>query len=230
MISIIPITGLPEVSAGDDLIAVITDGIERNEVTPVDGDIFVVTHKVVSKAEGRTVRVLSDQEYRTVVEAEAATIVRKRGDLVITRTRHGFVCANAGVDRSNAPEGTAIMLPEDPDKSAHRLRRALEQAYGCRVGVLITDTFGRAWRGGQVDLAIGISGVVSIADLRGSPDSDGRTLTATQIAVADELAAAADLAMGKSTAIPVAVVRGGNFLGEGRGSDLVRDPAEDLFL
>ncbi len=173
---------------------------------------------------------LSDQEYRTVVEAEAATIVRKRGDLVITRTRHGFVCANAGVDRSNAPEGTAIMLPEDPDKSAHRLRRALEQAYGCRVGVLITDTFGRAWRGGQVDLAIGISGVVSIADLRGSPDSDGRTLTATQIAVADELAAAADLAMGKSTAIPVAVVRGGNFLGEGRGSDLVRDPAEDLFL
>lgn len=230
VISIFPLSGLPEVSAGDDLAGIIQDGVSRSDLEPADGDVFVVTHKIVSKAEGRTARVLSDEDYRKLVESEAATIIRRHGTMIIARTRHGFVCANAAVDRSNSPDNTAIMLPTDPDKSAHRLRKRLEQAYDRRLGVLITDTFGRAWRGGQVDFAIGISGVVSIHDMRGDPDHDGRVMTATQIAVADELASAADLAMGKSTGIPVAIVRGGDFLGEGRGSDLVRDPAEDFFL
>lgn len=230
MISIFPVAGLPEVSPGDNLSELITEGLASNGITPVDGDVFVVTHKVVSKAEGRTARVLTNEEYRALVEAEAVVVIRRRGDQIIARTRHGFVCANAAVDRSNAPQDMAIMLPEDPDRSAHRLRLALERVHDCRLGVLITDTFGRAWRGGQVDFAIGISGVVSIVDLRGSQDSDGRTLAATQIAVADELAAAADLVMGKASGIPVAVVRGGDFLGEGRGSDLVRDPGDDFFL
>lgn len=230
LISIFPLRGIPEVVAGDDLAALIETALKRQDLTPADGDILVVTHKVVSKAEGRTAQVLTDEEYRALVEGEAATIIRRRGTMIITRTRHGFVCANAAVDRSNSPENTAVMLPEDPDRSAHRLRMAFEQVYGCRLGVVITDTFGRAWRGGQVDVAIGISGVVSILDMRGNVDHDGRTLTATQIAVADEMAAAADLAMGKSTGIPVALIRGGDFLGEGRATDLIRDPADDFFL
>ena len=230
MISIFPVRGIPEVTAGDDLAGLIARAVGANAITPGTGDIFVVTHKVVSKAEGRTAQVMTDREYRELVESEAADIIRRRGTLIITRTRHGFDCANAAVDRSNSPENTAVMLPEDPDKSAHRLRKVLEQTFECRLGVLITDTFGRAWRRGQVDFAIGISGVVSVRDMRGSTDHDGRTLTATVIAVADELASAADLAMGKSTGVPVALVRGGDFLGEGRGTDLIRDPAEDLFL
>ena len=230
MISVFPLSGIPEVAAGDDLVALIETALASQDLTPADGDVFVVTHKVVSKAEGRTALVLTDQGYQALVESEAATIIRRRGPMIIARTPHGFVCANAAVDRSNSPENTAVMLPEDPDKSAHRLRKALEQVYGCRLGVLITDTFGRAWRTGQVDFAIGISGVVSILDMRGSPDHDGRTLAATQIAVADELAAAAELAMGKSTGMPVALVRGGDFLGEGRAADLLRDPADDFFL
>jgi coenzyme F420-0:L-glutamate ligase/coenzyme F420-1:gamma-L-glutamate ligase len=190
----------------------------------------VVTHKVVSKAEGAVVDVESEAEYRALVEREAAAVLRRRGELVITRTRHGFICANAGVDRSNAAPGTAILLPRDPDRSAHRIRVGLRRATGVDVAVVITDTFGRTWRRGLVDVAIGVSGIEAILDLRGAPDASGRIMEVTQVAVADEIAAAADLVMGKTSGIPVAVVRGlGAPRADGRARDLIRPVDEDLF-
>ena len=230
MISIWPLEGMPEIKKGDSLSGEIVAACHRAGLGPEDGDVFVVTHKIVSKAEGRTARILTDADYRAVIAEEASDIIRRRGDLVITRTRHGFICANAAVDRSNTPEGTAVLLPVDPDRSAHRLRVGLERATGKNLGVLITDTFGRAWRRGQTDVAIGMSGVMAVLDLRGTTDHEGRELAATEVAVADELAGAADLVMGKATKIPVALVRGSGLLGEGRVADLVRDPQEDLFL
>ena len=190
---------------------------DRAGLTAEDGDVFVVTHKIVSKAEGRTARILTDTDYRALIADEAADIIRRRGDLVITRTRHGFICANAAVDRSNTPEGTAVLLPIDPDRSAHRIRVGLERATGKAIGVLITDTFGRAWRRGQTDVAIGMSGVMAVLDLRGTTDHEGRELAATEVAVADELAGAADLVMGKATKIPVA--SGAGFRTSRRGPD-----------
>ena len=230
MISIWPLEGIGEVVHGTDLAVEILAACRRHDLELSDGDIVVVTHKVVSKAEGRTVVALTDADYRALVETEAADVIRRRGDLVITRTPHGFVCANAAVDRSNTPPGTAVLLPVDPDGSAHGLRRKLEEHTGTRLGVIITDTFGRAWRRGQTDVAIGISGVISILDLRGTTDAEGRELSATEPAVADELAGAADLVMGKAGRVPVAVIRGAGLHGEGRATDLVRDPGEDLFL
>ena len=230
MISIWPLEGIPEIEKGASLAGEIMAACRRAGLTPEDGDVFVVTHKIVSKAEGRTARILTESDYRELIAGEAVDVLRRRGDLVITRTRHGFICANAAVDRSNTPEGTAVLLPVDPDRSAHRIRVGLERATGKRLGVLITDTFGRAWRRGQTDIAIGMSGVMAVLDLRGTTDHEGRELAATEVAVADELAGAADLVMGKATKIPVALVRGSGLLGEGRVADLVRDPGEDLFL
>lgn len=230
MISIWPLEGIPEIEQGASVESEILAACERAGLAAEDGDVFVVTHKVVSKAEGRTARILTDTDYRALIADEAADIIRRRGDLVITRTRHGFICANAAVDRSNTPEGTAVLLPIDPDRSAHRIRVGLERATGKALGVLITDTFGRAWRRGQTDVAIGMSGVMAVLDLRGTTDHEGRELAATEVAVADELAGAADLVMGKASKIPVALIRGSGLLGEGRVADLVRDPNEDLFL
>lgn len=230
MISIWPLAGIPEIEPGVSISDEIVAACRRAELSITDGDIFVVTHKIVSKAEGRTAEILTDADYRTLIAEEASDIIRRRGDLVITRTRHGFICANAAVDRSNTPEGTAVLLPIDPDRSAHRLRIGIERATGSTVGVLISDTFGRAWRRGQTDVAIGMSGVMSILDLRGTTDHEGRELSATEVAVADELAGAADLVMGKAARIPVALIRGSGLLGVGRVADLVRDPGEDLFL
>lgn len=226
MIQIRPVPGLPEVTVGADLAALIHDAVGGGGI--VDDDIVVVTHKVVSKAEGAVARIIDERQYRELVTDQATAVLRRRGDLVITETRHGFVCANAGVDRSNAAPGTAVLLPEDPDRSAHSIRMKLQRLSGARLGVIITDTFGRAWRKGLVDVAIGISGVTSVLDLRGTADAMGRQMEVTEIAVADEIAAAADLAMGKATSIPVAIVRGLP-LGNGRGRDLVRDPGDDLF-
>jgi len=230
VISLWPLTGIPEIGEGADLPAIILAACERALLAVADGDVFVVTHKIVSKAEGRTARVLDDADYRRLIAEEASDIIRRRGDLVITRTRHGFICANAAVDRSNTPEGVAVLLPVDPDRSAHRIRVGLQQATGVALGVVISDTFGRAWRRGQTDIAIGISGAISVRDLRGTTDHSGRLLTATEVAVADEIAGAADLAMGKATMIPVVLVRGPGLLGEGRAGDLIRSPDEDLFL
>lgn len=231
MINLIPVTGIPEVRAGDDLAAMLMAALEAMNETLVDGDVLAVTQKVVSKAEGRVVALEGAGGREALVTAEAVEIVRRRGSLIVARTRHGFVCANAGVDLSNVEEGSAVLLPVDPDRSAHRLRLRLQRAAGARIGVVITDTFGRAWRRGQTDVAIGVSGIPAILDLRGTTDDAGRTLEVTEIAVADEVAAAAELAKGKARRVPAVVVRGLELPpGTGRAADLVRDPAEDLFL
>ncbi len=195
--------------------------------------MLVVTHKVVSKAEG-AIEALDAEEperaYRALAEREAVRVLRRRGDLIIALTRHGFVCANAGVDRSNTAEGTAVKLPADPDRSANALRLRIERATGTRIGVVISDTFGRAWRSGLTDVAIGVAGIQAIVDLRGTTDAGGRELHVTQVAVADEIAAAADLAMGKADNVPAVLIRGLRLPpGEGRAADLVRPPPEDMF-
>jgi len=228
-LEIFPVTGVPEVNPGDDLAGVLAAGMSATGIELVDGDVVVVTHKVVSKAEGRIVQIVDEASYRTLVADEAAAIVRRRGDLVITQTRHGFICANAGVDRSNTAAGTAVLLPTDPDRSAHRVRTKLEHSSGAVIGVVITDTFGRPWRRGLVDVAIGVAGLPALLDLRGQPDAHGRVMEVTEVAIVDEIAAAADLVMGKADQIPAAVVRGLALSGSGRATDLVRPPGEDLF-
>ena len=229
MITVLPVEGLPEVRAGD----VIADLIcER--ATLEDGDVVVVTQKVVSKAEGRVVDVDPDDPlaHKALVEREAVRIVRRRGDLLITETAHGFVCANAGVDLSNVEAGRAALLPLDGDRSARRIRDGIRARAGIQVGVVVSDTFGRPWRKGLTDVAIGVAGVAAVVDLRGTPDALGREMQVTEVCVADELAAAAELVMGKSSHVPVAIVRGVDraWLREGSVRDeVVRPPSEDLF-
>jgi coenzyme F420-0:L-glutamate ligase/coenzyme F420-1:gamma-L-glutamate ligase len=231
-LSIHPVPGLPDIKPGDDLAAMLAEALARAGLGPDPGDILVVTHKVVSKAEGAVARLEGDEEaaYRRLAQEQAVEILRRRGDLIIARTRHGFVCANAGVDRSNAAPGTAVLLPQDPDRSAHGLRMALLHLTGVDVPVVITDTFGRAWRRGLVDVAIGVSGLEAILDLRGTKDAQGRELKVTEVAVIDEIAAAADLAMGKAAGLPAALIRGLAVpRGDGRATDLVRPAGEDMF-
>jgi len=225
-----PLLGIGEVKPGDDVAAVLMASIE--EVGPLEGDVLVVTHKIVSKAEGAVREIVGDEEEfkKALVEEVARSIIRRRGDLIIAETKHGFVCANAGIDRSNAAAGTMILLPDDPDRSAHRIRAKLRQRLGIDFPVIISDTFGRPWRQGLTDVAIGVSGLIPILDLVGTKDWSGRDLDVTQIAVADELAAAADLVMGKASGTPAALVRGYDGpRGEGRASELVRPVDGDLF-
>src|ERR1700751_3067756 len=199
-ITVLPITGLPEITAGADLAALIAEAAPDLR----DGDILVVTSKIVSKAEGRVVAVPREQ----AIEAETVRVVARRGPTTIAQTRHGLVLAAAGVDESNTAPGTVVLLPEDPDEAARRLRKALHQRTGRSVGVLITDTMGRPWRAGQTDNAIGAAGVTPVRDYRGEPDTFGNILEVTVAAVADEIAAAADLVKGKARQVPVALVRG----------------------
>lgn len=225
-----PLLGIGEVAEGDDVASVLLPAIEA--VGPSEGDVLVVTHKIVSKAEGAVREIVGDEEdfKRNLVEEIAKSIVRRRGNLIIAETKHGFVCANAGVDRSNAAPGTMILLPDDPDRSAHRIRAKLSQTTGIDFPVIISDTFGRPWRRGLTDIAIGISGLLPILDLVGTKDWSGRDLDVTQIAVADELAAAADLVMGKAAGVPAALVRGYDGpRGDGRATELVRPVDEDMF-
>jgi coenzyme F420-0:L-glutamate ligase/coenzyme F420-1:gamma-L-glutamate ligase len=229
-LEIIPVTGIGVVSPGDDLAAVLADALEP--LSPAQGDVIVVTHKVVSKAEGAVVEIEGDEEEfrRRLIESESVSIVRRRGDLIIAETKHGFICANAGIDRSNADPGTMILLPDDPDRSAHRIRNRLERRFSVDLPVIISDTFGRPWRKGLTDVAIGVSGLEAILDLKGTTDWTGHELEVTEVAVADELAAAADLVMGKAGGIPAALIRGyAGPRGNGRGKDLVRPADEDLF-
>lgn len=226
-VSLIPVEGLGEIRPGDDLAAVILEAC-----TPEPGDVVVVTQKIVSKAEGRLVELdpTDPQSHKPHVLAEARRVLRRRGDLLITENRQGMVMANSGVDLSNVPEGQAALWPLDPDRSASRLRRAFEQAAGGPVGVVISDTFGRVWRRGLTDVAIGVAGLPAVLDLKGTPDALGRELHVTEVAVADELASAAELVMGKDRNIPVAIVRGTGLVpGQGRAADLVRGPQDDLF-
>jgi coenzyme F420-0:L-glutamate ligase/coenzyme F420-1:gamma-L-glutamate ligase len=239
VISIAPVEGLPEIEEGDDLAALIAQRAELQA-----GDVLVVAQKAVSKAEGRIVRLAdvepSDEARRLagdedprrleVILREAQRIVRTRPPLVIAETRHGFVCASAGVDSSNAPEaGAVVLLPEDPDASAARLREQLLRLTGAKVGVIVSDSFGRPWRQGTTDVAIGLAGIRPLLDLKGERDPAGYELHATVIAVADELAAAAELVLGKTSGIPAAVIRGANVAGEGSARDLVMPAERDLF-
>jgi len=229
-IQILPITGVGEVTPGDEVAAILLDAFEAQELELDDGDIVVITHKIVSKAEGRIAPAATESEYREAVEAEAAAIIRRRGELVIAQTKHGFICANAGVDRSNIDGDRIVLLPERPDRSAATIRSRLQAATGARIAVIISDTFGRPWRRGLTDVAIGVAGMAVIDDLRGTADMHGRTLEVSEIAIVDEIAAAADLAMGKSAGIPAAVVRGLEWeTARGRAGDLVRPAAEDMF-
>jgi coenzyme F420-0:L-glutamate ligase/coenzyme F420-1:gamma-L-glutamate ligase len=239
VITIRPVEGLPEIREGDDLGALIA---ERTEL--LDGDVLVVAQKAVSKAEGRVVRLDEvepsakarelaggeDPRRLEVILRESVRLVRTRPPLVIAETPHGFVCASAGVDSSNAPEeGTVVLLPEDPDASAARLRERVRELAGAEVGVIVSDSFGRAWRQGTTDVAIGLAGIRPLLDLKGVRDPAGYELHATVIAVADELAAAAELAMGKTSGIPAAVIRGYDAGGDGSARDLVMPPERDLF-
>jgi len=234
------VRGLPEIREGDDLAELVSSRIELE-----DGDVVVLAQKAVSKAEGRVVRLSEIEpspEARTIagedqdprrIEAilrEAKRIVRVRKPLVIAETRHGFICASAGVDASNAPEPEMlVLLPEDPDASAQRIRERVHELTGRTVAVLVTDSFGRPWRQGTIDVALGAAGLEVMRDLRGQRDSAGYELHATMIAVGDEIASAAELVMGKLDGIPAAIVRGLRMGGNGRGSDLVMPRERDLF-
>jgi len=224
-VTVLPVTGLPEISAGADLAALIADTAEDLR----DGDILVITSKIVSKAEGRVVAAARDQ----AIEAETVRVVARRGATTIAQTRHGLVLAAAGVDESNTAPGTVVLLPEDPDESARRLRKALHQRTGRHLGVIVTDTMGRPWRAGQTDNAIGAAGVIPVRDHRGEADTFGNVLEVTVAAVADEIASAADLVKGKSRQVPVAVVRGLAGLvtePDGPGARAIIRPAdEDMF-
>ena len=240
MISLLPVRGLPEIRAGDDLAAQIA---ERAELA--DRDVVVVAQKAVSKAEGRVVRIdelepsakavelAGDERDPREVEAvlrEAKRIVRERGPLVIAETQHGFICASAGVDHSNASEpGTLVLLPLDPDASARRLRQRLQELTGRTVGVVVTDSFGRPFRQGTTDVALGVAGIPAMLDLRGTTDRIGYVLRSSRVAIADEIAAAADLARGKAEGVPVVIVRGLALDGDGTGQEIVIDPELDLF-
>lgn len=240
MIQLLPVTGLPEIREGDDLAALI---VERSGLE--DGDVVVVAQKAVSKVEGRVVRIdelepsakarelAGEERDPREVEAvlrEAKRIVRERGPLVIAETRHGFICASAGVDHSNAPEpGVLVLLPLDPDASARRLRSRLRELAGTVVGVVVTDSFGRPFRQGTTDVAIGIAGLPAFVDLRGTTDRIGYVLRSSRVAIADEIAAAADLARGKAEGVPVVIVRGLRLDGDGSAREIVIEPELDLF-
>jgi coenzyme F420-0:L-glutamate ligase/coenzyme F420-1:gamma-L-glutamate ligase len=240
---VIPLEGIPPVEEGDDLAALCAAAAERFGGV-ADGDVLVIAQKAVSKAEGRVValddiepsplaRAIAgdhDPRHLEVILGEAARVVRMRPPLVIAETRHGFVCASAGVDASNAPgAGTLVLLPVDPDGSAARLRTGLAERTGRDVAVIVSDSFGRPWRQGTTDIAIGAAGLTPLLDLRGTRDREGYDLRTTMIAVADEIAGAAELVMGKVAGIPAAVVRGLTVAGEGSARDLVMPADRDLF-
>ena len=240
MISIIPVHGLPEIRQDDDLAALVTELAQLE-----DDDVLVIAQKAVSKVEGRIVELDGieaseravqiaggerDPREIEVILGEAKRVVRERGPLVITETRHGFICASAGVDHSNAPEhGTLVLLPVDPDESARRIRERIAELTGLAVGVVVTDSFGRPFRQGTTDVAIGVAGIPAILDLRGTTDRIGYELRSSRVAIADEIAAAADLARGKAEGVPAVVVRGLQLQGEGSAQEIVIEHELDLF-
>jgi coenzyme F420-0:L-glutamate ligase/coenzyme F420-1:gamma-L-glutamate ligase len=245
-VQIIPLMGLPEVAPGDDLARLLVEAAKRQSLVLRQGDVFVVAQKIVSKAEGRIVRLDSiepsepaerwaveyhkDARVIELVLREAAGVVRMERGVIIAKTRHGFVCANAGVDISNAPAETALLLPENPDRSARMLQEQLARAFGVHVAVIISDTFGRPWREGLVNVALGVAGMAPLLDYRGQRDPHGKMLQATVIALADELAAASGLVMGKLDRVPAAVLQGMTISeGSGSGRDLIRPAERDLF-
>jgi coenzyme F420-0:L-glutamate ligase/coenzyme F420-1:gamma-L-glutamate ligase len=228
------VEGIGEIVPGQQLGDIIVEACSQEPNGPLrDNDVLVVTQKIVSKAEGRLVEIDPDDplSHKVLVEEEAVRIVRRRGDLIITETKHGFVCANSGIDLSNVERGYAALLPIDSDRSARRIRDIVRAKLGVNVGVIVSDTFGRPWRKGLTDVAIGVAGIAGVVDLRGTEDALGRVMQVTEVAVADELACAAELVMGKSTGVPVAIIRGADpmWFRDSSMDEIVRPPSEDLF-
>jgi coenzyme F420-0:L-glutamate ligase / coenzyme F420-1:gamma-L-glutamate ligase len=245
-IQIIGMPGMPEVSTGDDVATMIREAADSADLKLLDRDVVVIAQKIVSKAEGRVVQLDSvepsararewaeawDKDARVVevVFRESKRIVRMERGVLISETEHGFVCANAGVDTSNVAADTVTLLPKDPDESAKRIRAVLEKAFGVSLAVIVSDTFGRPWREGLVNVALGVSGIAPLVDYRGEKDSHGRQLKVTVMAIADELASAAELVMRKSAGIPVAIIRGFDYeSSEASSRALIRTQVLDLF-
>ena len=229
-----PVEGIGEIMLGADLGAVIASACQTSPAGLADGDVLVVTQKIVSKAEGAMEQIDPDDplSHKPLVERESVRILRRRGDLIISETKHGFICANAGIDLSNVERGYAALLPDDSDRSANKIRDRIQALSGCTVGVIISDTFGRPWRRGVTDVAIGCAGIAAVVDLKGTNDALGRELMVTEVCVADEIASAADLVCGKARGVPVAIVRGvdpGWLRRASVRSEIIREPAEDLF-
>jgi coenzyme F420-0:L-glutamate ligase/coenzyme F420-1:gamma-L-glutamate ligase len=245
-IEVLPIVGIPEIKRGADLVSMILDAARKASAGIQDGDVFVVKQKVVSKAEGRVVPLAGvtpsrrakslagehgkDPRLVELILKESVRVVRAGHGVIITETKHGFVCANSGIDQSNVGRGHAALLPVDPDRSARRIRRGLESATGKKLAVIVTDTFGRPWRRGQTDVAIGCSGIDPLLPYAGKKDQFGYQLRVTEPAVADEIAGAAELAIGKLTGIPAAIVRGTTFRRSDAGArSIVMPKKRDLF-
>ena len=233
-VELLPVEGIGEIAHGDDLGAVIWSACGAAPAGLRDGDVLVVTQKIVSKAEGAMEQIDPDDplSHKPLVERESVRILRRRGDLIISETKHGFICANAGIDLSNVERGHAALLPDDSDRSANKIRERIRALSGRTVGVIISDTFGRPWRRGVTDVAIGCAGVAAVVDLKGTEDALGRELMVTEVCIADEIASAADLVCGKARGVPVAIVRGLEASWLRRASvrsEIIRDPAEDLF-
>jgi coenzyme F420-0:L-glutamate ligase/coenzyme F420-1:gamma-L-glutamate ligase len=230
---VIPIMGVGAVEKDDDLVEILLSAIDTQGLALEDQDLVIVTSKVVSKAEGRVVPFDGSEEHKVVlVEAEARRVLRRRGPLRITESHHGFISANAGVDLSNTAEGTAVLLPKDPDRTARRMRGEIKRRRGVDVAVVISDTFGRVWRNGVTDVALGSAGIRPILDLRGTNDANGRPLEATEIAIVDEIAGAANLVLGKAMGTPFALLRGldPSYFGEGSiSASVIRSANDDLF-
>ena len=229
-IRIIPIEGIPEIKVDDNLAEITFNVLNKSEIGIEKNDIFIVTQKIVSKSEGME-RDLSNYDFEELLQSESKKIIRKRGDLVIAKTHHGFICANAGIDRSNVKKNSALLLPEDPNKSADKFRKRFESLANLPIAVIISDTFGRAWRKGQVNFAIGSSGISPIDSYIGKLDSFDNELNATEIAVIDELASAAELVMKKTIDIPIAIIRGVDYKSSKlNANELIREDNEDFFL
>ena len=229
-IEIIPVYGLPEFKKNDDLIEILITTLKNNSETLLNGDVVIVTQKIISKIEDRAVD-LKVTDINELLKEESTQILRKRGETVIARTRHGFICANAGIDKSNIDKGYALLLPVDPNKTANTIRRKIKAEFDLDIAVIISDTFGRAWRKGQTNVAIGSSGIEPLTSYIGTTDSYGNDLMATEIAIIDELAGASELVMNKVDEVPVAIIRGYKYKFSDKSTDeIIRSDDEDFFL
>ena len=229
-VSILPVMNLPEFDTGHEIVDELIGKLEENKIPLEDSDVIVITQKIISKVEGRKIDI-NKEDLEEVIKNESLQIIRKRGETIIAQTKHGFICANAGIDKSNIEEGFALLLPEDPDKTSRDIRKKIEHQTGKKISVIICDTFGRAWRKGQTNVAIGSSGIEPLESYIGEKDTFDNELFATEIAIVDELAGAAELVMKKSDNIPVVIIKGVKYNISDLGVDeLIRNPQEDFFL
>ena len=229
-VSILPVMNLPEFDTGHEIVEEFIGKLKENKISLEDSDVIVITQKIISKVEGRKIDI-NKEDLEEVIKNESLQIIRKRGETIIAQTKHGFICANAGIDKSNIEEGFALLLPEDPDKTSRDIRKKIEHQTGKKISVIICDTFGRAWRKGQTNVAIGSSGIEPLESYIGEKDTFDNELFATEIAIVDELAGAAELVMKKSDNIPVVIIKGVKYNISDLGVDeLIRNPQEDFFL